>query len=205
MKPGKLGYMGVITALSAVIFINTFQLAEIPKLESRVDELTATIEAKDEAMETQYQVIQELTKQVQEATVQVETLQKRRENLLSEIKELKEKEEQRKKQVSRGGNYREVAVVGNAFEATWYNDYGHTKSGRFVKDNVTIAVDPRVIPLDSWVKIEFPDGTEMIRRADDTGGAVNGHIIDIYDNASTRTLLQRGRTHGVKVTIIKRL
>lgn len=90
----------------------------------------------------------------------------------------------------------------SGFEVTWYNDQGKTASGRYVKHGVTASVDPSVIPLGSWIELTFPDGTVLTRRADDTGGAVNGRIVDIYASASTRELLQRGRTYGVKVRIL---
>lgn len=106
---------------------------------------------------------------------------------------------------SGGGDLKEGRVVGSNFQVTWYNDYGKTKSGRFVKDGVTLSVDPSVIKLGTWVKLEFPNGKTLIRRADDTGGAVKGHIVDVYANVSTSELYQRGRTHGVKVTILKKL
>lgn len=42
-----------------------------------------------------------------------------------------------------------------------------------------IAVDPRVIPLGSKVRIEFPDGHSVYAVAEDTGGAIKGNRIDI--------------------------
>lgn len=42
-----------------------------------------------------------------------------------------------------------------------------------------IAVDPNVIPLGSRVKIEYPDGSSHYAIAEDTGGAIKGHRIDI--------------------------
>lgn len=95
-------------------------------------------------------------------------------------------------------------LVGSAFEATWYNVTGTTRSGRQTQDGVTVAVDPNVIPLGSLLRITFPDGRVYNREAQDTGGAVKGHIVDLYSSASTRELLRRGRTHGVKVEILRR-
>ena len=46
------------------------------------------------------------------------------------------------------------------------------------QEGVTIAVDPDVIPLGSWVEI---DGHTY--HAEDVGGAVNGNHIDIYFNS----------------------
>lgn len=123
---------------------------------------------------------------------------------LQKAKEQAEKAEQKAKQVqaqpqatkSRASNSME------GFEVTYYNDYGYTKSGRFVTDNVTIAVDPNVIPLGTWVEITMPDGTVLTRRADDTGGAVKGKIIDIYMNVPTQKLYELGRVKGVKVRVL---
>jgi 3D (Asp-Asp-Asp) domain-containing protein len=42
-----------------------------------------------------------------------------------------------------------------------------------------IAVDPRIIPLGSRVRIEFPDGHSTYAVAEDTGGAIKGNRIDI--------------------------
>jgi 3D (Asp-Asp-Asp) domain-containing protein len=58
--------------------------------------------------------------------------------------------------------------------------YGITASGRKVVDGVTIAVDPRYIPLGTWIEIKMPNGEVIKRRADDTGSAIKGHKLDIY-------------------------
>lgn len=58
--------------------------------------------------------------------------------------------------------------------------YGLTASGRHSQAGVSIAVDTHIIPLGTWVLIKWPDGRIEKRRADDTGGAINGHDIDYY-------------------------
>ena len=55
---------------------------------------------------------------------------------------------------------------------------GITATGTVAQEGVTIAVDPDVIPLGSWVEI---DGHTY--HAEDVGGAVNGNHIDIYFNS----------------------
>ncbi|MBQ6401410.1 MAG: G5 domain-containing protein [Firmicutes bacterium] len=61
------------------------------------------------------------------------------------------------------------------FQATAYTGGGRTASGTRARVG-EIAVDPRVIPLGTTVYVEgFGE-----RRAEDTGGAIKGHIIDIY-------------------------
>lgn len=53
-----------------------------------------------------------------------------------------------------------------------------TKLGTEVRPGV-IAVDPRIIPLGSRVMIKYPDGTKEYAVAEDTGGAIKGHRIDV--------------------------
>ena len=61
------------------------------------------------------------------------------------------------------------------FQATAYTGGGRTASGTRARVG-EIAVDPRVIPLGTTVYVEGFG----LRTAEDTGGAVKGHIIDIY-------------------------
>ena len=109
-------------------------------------------------------------------------------------------EKGKKKLSSRGGRFpirRELT----GFEVTWYNDTGKTASGRYTQDGVTVSVDPSIIPLGTWIELEFPDGRILRRRADDTGSAVKGKVVDVYANQPTATLLQWGRVRGVTVRI----
>lgn len=114
------------------------------------------------------------------------------------IKKLEHSENQVQKLVSKLDE--EKALEG--FEVTWYNDEGITKSGRKTEDGVTVAVDPNIIPLGTWIRIVFEDGRTITRRADDTGGAVKGKVVDIYKDSSTKTLLEMGRKFNVKVYIL---
>lgn len=56
---------------------------------------------------------------------------------------------------------------------------GITASGTEVTAYVTVAVDPKVIPLGSTVLVDFGDGVIHYFVAEDTGGAVKGNHIDI--------------------------
>lgn len=75
--------------------------------------------------------------------------------------------------------------------------YAMTRSGTRATDGQTIAVDPKVIPLGTWVYID----NIGLRRAEDTGGAVRGKKIDIYyeDNETARKF---GTKRGYKVYVI---
>lgn len=72
-----------------------------------------------------------------------------------------------------------------------------TASGAIVSEGRTIAVDPDVIPLGWWVYIEGIG----FRRAEDTGRAVKGNIIDVYFDSSS-TVRKFGRKHGFTVYVI---
>lgn len=56
---------------------------------------------------------------------------------------------------------------------------GITASGRQAVPYYSIAVDPSVIPLGTVVYLDYGDGVLHECRADDTGGAVVGHKLDL--------------------------
>lgn len=83
------------------------------------------------------------------------------------------------------------------------NDLGITASGRKVTDDPkchTVAVDPAVIPLGSYLNIEGYDG--IVFRADDTGSAINGYDIDIFTTSEAESKSFNNQS-GVKVWIIE--
>lgn len=73
-------------------------------------------------------------------------------------------------------------------------DYGITASGREAEPYTSIAVDPVIIPLGSYVLIEYENGEVLVGRADDTGSAIDGSHLDLC--VSTHSEAQE---EGVKV------
>lgn len=61
-----------------------------------------------------------------------------------------------------------------------------------------IAVDTNVIPMDSIVRVELPNGESFLAKASDTGGAINGRKIDLLVN-SPQEARRFGRQSGIKV------
>jgi 3D (Asp-Asp-Asp) domain-containing protein len=64
-----------------------------------------------------------------------------------------------------------------------------TATGTTCTENQTIAVDPRVIPLGSWVYLNIPGEGWKKYHAEDTGGKIKGNRIDVYTgvvHANTR-------------------
>lgn len=83
------------------------------------------------------------------------------------------------------------------------NDLGITASGKMVTEDPTchtVAVDPKVIPLGSYLIIEGYEG--IIFRADDTGSAINGYDIDIFTTSESESKTFNN-VSGAKVWIIK--
>ena len=73
----------------------------------------------------------------------------------------------------------------------------YTASGE-IASNLTVAVDPNVIPLGSLLYLEGYG----VKIAQDTGSAVKGNVIDIYFN-NHKDAQNIGRQKGRKVWIIK--
>lgn len=110
--------------------------------------------------------------------------------------------------VSRGGKTFRVKRVLDGVTLTAYTPagggkspksagYGRTATGMKASEGRTIAVDPGVIPLGWWVYIEGVG----YRRAEDTGGAVNGHKIDVFFDSHSQAV-QFGRKRNKTVYII---
>jgi len=75
--------------------------------------------------------------------------------------------------------------------------YGMTASGTKATEGRTIAVDPSIVPMGWWVYIEGIG----YRRAEDTGSAVKGKIIDVYYD-SQEYVNKFGRKRGFTVYVI---
>ena len=74
--------------------------------------------------------------------------------------------------------------------------YGYTYSGAIAKESITIATDPNVIKLGSYIYI---DGIGC-RIAQDIGGAIKGNHIDVFVNDFS---YEKYNTHYSDVWIIE--
>ena len=168
------------------------------------------LEQQNKALQQENKALKEKVKELQQQNAELQRMQlelvKSQQKMLDQlqkkddrIKNLENRSQKRTSSTSRGRVVRELKNV----QVTWYNISGVTKSGRRTVDGVTAAVDPRLIPLGSWMEIVLPDGQVLVRRADDTGAAVKGKVVDIYANAPTRELQKRGRMRNVTVRILK--
>lgn len=116
-------------------------------------------------------------------------------------------------QPSRSNN--DNAGAGQAFTATFYTAYcstgctGVTATGLDVSNTVytpeglrVIAVDPAQIPLGSIVQVSLADGTVFNASAEDTGGRIQGRIVDVLV-ADTAEAQRLGR-QGIRVHILRK-
>ncbi len=94
--------------------------------------------------------------------------------------------------------------------ATWYDGKaglngtgtGITASGAKAVYGTTIAVDPKIIPFGSIIEVKFSTGKKHFYIAQDTGGAIVGDRVDIF-NPSQRECVSNG-VQAVKVRVIRR-
>ncbi len=90
-----------------------------------------------------------------------------------------------------------AAGVSSTGKSSSNPQYGMTATGTRVTEGRTIAVDPSVVPLGWWVYIEGLG----FRRAEDTGSAVKGKIIDVYFDSEDYAN-RFGRKSGFTVYVI---
>lgn len=91
------------------------------------------------------------------------------------------------KQISRSNdvNLTRMTMLATHYGADCADCSGTTATGIDVSRSIyanglrVIAVDPRVIPLGSIVRVEYADGATFKAIAGDTGGAIKGRRIDI--------------------------
>ena len=83
-------------------------------------------------------------------------------------------------------------------QATAYTHTGsRTASGVWPQAYHTVAVDPWVIPMGTWMYVEGYG----YAKAEDTGGAINGNIIDVFFDTESECI-NWGRQYGLTVYIL---
>lgn len=96
-------------------------------------------------------------------------------------------------QQSNSSGWRKITVQATGYVATG----NPTATGTTPTAGRTIAVDPSVIPLGS--KVRIPAFGNGIYTAEDTGGKVHGHIIDIFMSSQSQAVNWGRRTIEVYV------
>lgn len=113
------------------------------------------------------------------------------------------------KQISRSNDAKltQLTMIATHYTARCAGCSGITATGIDVSRTIyanglrVIAVDPRVIPLGSIVRVKYADGTTFKAIAGDTGGAIKNRRIDVLV-ASENEAYRLGK-QTVAVTILK--
>lgn len=116
---------------------------------------------------------------------------------------------ERQKQISRSNNANltQLTMIATHYTSRCEGCSGVTATGIDVTRTIyanglrVIAVDPRVIPLGSIVRVEYADGTTFKAIAGDVGGAIKNRRIDVLV-ASESEAYRLGK-QTVTVTILK--
>lgn len=98
------------------------------------------------------------------------------------------------KQPSRGGRILQMEATAYCLEDG--NGDGVTATGTIPKEGRTVAIDPKIIPYGTELIINGKDGYI----AEDAGGAIKGHRIDVF-MTNRKDALQFGR-QTVRVQIV---
>ena len=197
----------IITSLTLVltvlIMISFFQSAadtskEYARMENLINELEDVLEEKQKITDRLADLNAILKTEKEEALSNVEKMRKENKSLKNTLQELEGEIEGLKKEIEHLENIKVFSM-----EATAYTDdyesqgkwVGQTATGRKPRVGI-VAVDPKVIPLGTRLYVEGY-GPAI---AGDTGGAIEGHRIDLF-MASRGEALRFGRRQ-IRVRIL---
>lgn len=164
-----------LTLLVGMLALQGVQMHNSAVYQKNVDIQLAQADARVKAAEEQQRSAE---RQLADSKLQLEATQK----VLIETQNQLDSLQARKPMTSRGdGRMFEI-------ECTAYEGGGHTATGQDLnyitrEEAMCVAVDPDFIPLGSYIRIVFDEPWEHLNGvylASDTGGAVEGNIVDIY-------------------------
>lgn len=206
-------------ALPAVLPVPTLDKAEIVGARQAVKDVIDAEEQRIQDEAAKYRAIHERRVAIAKA---------RKERIAREQAESEEAERQRKAERAKAvaensadmtptpsrSNSEQVGA-GQAYSATFYTAYcdtgciGVTATGLNVSNSIytpdglrIVAVDPSRIPLGSIVQVTLADGSTFNARAEDTGGAVKGKLIDVL--VADRDEAYRLGRQSVRVHVIRK-
>lgn len=166
----------------------------------KIMELEDVIQNKDHELKIKQKIIDDKNKQINQRNNEIKKLQRQ----LGEIK--KQINFKKKKKGSDVGG-RKINVIATAYIARCREGCtGVTATGVDVSNTIyykgmrIIAVDKRIVPLNSLVKVET-ETESFTAIAIDTGGGINGHEIDVLV-ASEKDAIQFGRQRAT-LTILR--
>lgn len=212
LKRIKIG--GAVLCASAFLFSNAYLYTSGA---AAFHQATEKVQQADDIASQNAQAVQDANDEIDRLQAENDKLKKENQ-LLSESNEKLREDTHR--EVSRGySGTAEMEVEITAYtlseascnKGTNHPAYGKTATGRNLAGHTlysarAIAVDPRVIPLGSKVKISFKD-PEMqkyngVYTAVDTGGAIKGSRIDLFAGEGAETLAMHIGRRSAKAEIV---
>lgn len=174
------------------------------------EQATDVVRSINEEHEKSIEALSSATEHIDDLNSEVEELQEENENLRQEVARLRE--------VSRGSS-RGTSVEVTAYtlsEASCGKGAGHPAYGRTatgmnlaghtLESARAIAVDPKIIPLGSKVRLHFNDADMQryngIYTAVDTGGAISGNRIDLFAGEGAESLAMHIGRRTAKLEIL---
>ena len=191
--------------LAAILTVSVLAAGSMSYYEGMQAKATAA-----QKMQEAQDIVTQSDQEVDDKNIEVQRLEETNEQLRNENRALQGKLEEARREVSRGssddvspaGGFDVVVTAYTLSEAscskgTSHPAYGRTANGTNLAGHSlysarAIAVDPRIIPLGTRVKIQFKD-PEMRRfngvyTAVDTGGAIKGNRIDLFAGEGAESL-----------------
>ena len=180
-----------IVAMASIVLMCGFTCYKISGIANNISSIVESGETLKNNINEVAQRTKTFSDNIKDANQSLEDFKVKKEELKLYLKQLEEKNNELQSSLtllrsrlntSRGeGRYIEV-------ECTAYTLGGNTATGFPLyglsrEEAMVIAVDPDIIPLGSQVYIEFDEDWSHyngVYTASDTGGAIDGHIIDVF-------------------------
>ena len=180
-----------IVAMVSIILMCGFTCYKISSIANDISNVVKSAETLRKDIDEVAKQTKTFSENIKDANQLLEDFKTKKEELQQSIKRLEAKNDELNSSLSllrgrmatsRGeGRYIEV-------ECTAYTLGGNTATGFPLyglsrEEAMVIAVDPDIIPLGSQVYIEFDNDWSHyngVYTASDTGGAIDGHIIDVF-------------------------
>lgn len=202
-KKSQLVTSGIILSLLAANLVIGFQYKkDINEYESKLDQQTVISKYRQNLIEDKSLEMDVLKQQLEEQQNEIHKLKKQLENA-------KKRNESPTISVSRGETARpKIHMVATAYISRCYGCIGITAGKIDVRNTIyhndmrVIAVDPRVIPLHSIVKIYTKDGS-FLAYAGDTGGKIKGYKIDLLVDVNNEQKAFNFGVQDVTVQILR--
>ena len=181
---------------------------QISQKSTEIANLENVIVEKDRKLDAEKQVIEKQEDQLQKKQDKISKLEKELKSAKEKLKRENVKANFNSEEKGSDVGGRKLNVKMTAYIAMCTEGCtGKTATGIDVRNITTyqgmkiIATDPNVIPLWSIVRVDFKNGESFKAISLDTGGAINGNVVD-YLMSSTSQALEFGKQYPT-VTVLR--